>query len=187
MTSFAPAARAQTPAVRYVQKTDTTAGGRLPQPYALDDPCQLMTPLSSISLRGEQGGRQPEDYASRSFPFADCQNDAESLFRSWATLEFNWAPSACAHHPLYFEDVNLERHGLSFGIAQPAVSAAHFFGNILALPYHVTNQHPHHCVYDLGHCRPGRCVPYYHYHSPLNVRAGLAEAGTIVGLVFLIP
>jgi hypothetical protein len=88
---------------------------------------------------------------------------------------------------LYFEDENLERHGFSYGIAQPAVSAAHFFGSFLTMPYQMVDQHPHECVYTLGYDRPGTCTPYYHHRLPVNGAAGLAEAGVITGLIFLVP
>lgn len=147
---------------------------------------QLMTPLSSIPLREASTSNAPEDYAAATF-LAGTPHEYPTLSRDWQYAPKHWTATALWHPPLYFEDVNLERHGLSFGLAQPAVSAAHFVGNVITLPYHMVRQHPHECVYDLGHFRPGNCVAFYCQHAPLDAVAGLAEAGTIIGLVLLIP
>lgn len=39
------------------------------------------------------------------------------------------------HHPLYFEDVALERYGLTAGYWDPAFSMAHFLKSTFFLPY----------------------------------------------------
>jgi hypothetical protein len=55
-------------------------------------------------------------------------------------LRFSYAsrPLGYRHHPLYFEDVALERYGVACGVADPIISAAHFYGNVLILPYKMT-------------------------------------------------
>ena len=65
------------------------------------------------------------------------------------------------HRPLYFEEINLERYGYGCGwCLQPGASAAHFFGTVPALPYLMTVDCPHECIYTLGHYRPGSCPPW---------------------------
>lgn len=177
------------PVVRYVTTTgaisdEPTNHSMPPDSQPLLYPAQLMTPLSSIDLGNGHDQDEPPDYAVTSFQVTE---NAESMTRYWETTQFSWAASALWHRPLYFEDVNLERHGLSFGIAQPAASGAHFFGSLLALPYHAINQHPHECVFNLGQCRPGNCVPYHRHCRPIGLRGGVGEAATIVGLILLIP
>ncbi len=96
---------------------------------------------------------------------------------------FTWASPALYHHPLIFEQVNLERYGLGPApILQPAFSAAHFFANIATLPYHSVATPASERVYVLGHYRPGNCVPYQHHRVRRSwkgaVAQGLATAGT---------
>lgn len=80
--------------------------------------------------------------------------------RGWPVREFTWAAPDFCHRPLYFEEVYLERYGHSFGVVQPAVSSAQFFGRSLALPCLVVVRRPWECVYPLGHERPGDYVPF---------------------------
>jgi hypothetical protein len=102
--------------------------------------------------------------------------------------DFNWVAPATLHKPLYFEEVNLERHGYSsFVLMQPVVSAAHFFGTVPLLPYKLAAQPPHKPIYTLGHYRPGSCVPYRIHSPPWCLEAATVEAGVITGLIFLIP
>lgn len=183
-------AHSQEPTVRFTQQANTRFGdasqGAAARGRQLDRAEQLLTPLADITLRPQTKGLAPKDYALQAF-HETAQPDSAVLKRNWQLAHSQWAPTSLWHKPLYFEDVNLERHGLSFGIAQPAVSATRFVGNVVALPYHMVRQHPHDCVYDLGHCRPGNCVPFYRHHAPFDKVAGLAEAGTLVGMVLLIP
>jgi len=153
---------------------------------SLQDPCELLSAMSSITLRRRDIQTTPPDYSDTAFSEASC-DDSQVLNRFWEMPQVHWKPSGLWHNPLYFEEPNLERHGLTFGAAQPAVSAAHFFGNVVALPYHMANRHPHDCVYSLGDCRPGDAVAYYRHHEPFNKHAGLVEAAAVVGLVLLIP
>jgi len=106
----------------------------------------------------------------------------------WAATTFAWKASGLCHKPLYFEDVQLERYGHSAGpLLQPLASAAHFFVLVPALPYSMGLEPPAECIYTLGYYRPGSCAPYMLDPIPLSVRAGLAEAGVVTGLVFIIP
>lgn len=107
--------------------------------------------------------------------------------RAWSSVSFTWEAPALCHRPLYFEDVNLERHGHSFGVVQPAVSAGRAFGQLLALPYQMTVHPPCECIYTLGEQRPGNCVPYQLEIPPVSLPAGAAEAGVVAGLILLIP
>ena len=102
--------------------------------------------------------------------------------------EKHWAASNLRYQPLYFEEVNLERHGyMRCRLLQPLTSAARFFAALPALPYKMVLQRPYHPNFALGHHRPGSRAPWYWQRLPLQTRAGLVEAGVVVGLVFLIP
>lgn len=100
---------------------------------------------------------------------------------------YTWSAPAIYHHPLYFEQVNLERYGQGPHHAiQPLYSAAHFFATIPKLPYHVATAPPSERVYTLGHHRPGNCAPYQWHRTRFSWKGvavqGLATAGTAVAL-----
>jgi len=108
--------------------------------------------------------------------------------RAWLASTMTWKASALCHKPLYFEEVQLERYGHTVGPwLEPVVSGAHFCLNIAALPYHMGLNPPNECRYALGYYRPGSCAPWLVPPLPLSLRAGLWEAGAIVGGVYLIP
>jgi hypothetical protein len=107
--------------------------------------------------------------------------------RAWEGISYYWDASHLVHQPLYFEDLNLERYGYSYGCAQPFVSAARFFGRIPLLPYAMT-VHPHYkSEYALGYGRPGSPHPYVHSVPPASLKGAAVEAGVVTGLFFLIP
>lgn len=176
--SFAQTPETQSPVVRLAAEDGVV--------HSLQYPCELQSAMSSISLRPDETRMTPPDYADAAFSDAACE-DLNVLNRHWQMPQAQWSPTGLWHNPLYFEEPNLERHGLTFGVAQPAVSAAHFLGNVAALPYHMAIRHPQDCVYSLGDCRPGDPVPYYRYREPFNKHASITEAAAIVGLVLLLP
>jgi hypothetical protein len=99
-----------------------------------------------------------------------------------------WKASGLCHKPLYFEQVQLERYGHSWGpYVQPIMSGAHFFATFPVLPYKMGIQTPNECVYTLGHYRPGNCAPYMIEAVPFTWRAALFEAGAWVGGAAAIP
>jgi hypothetical protein len=108
--------------------------------------------------------------------------------RQWAPTTFMWQASGLCHKPAYFEDIHLERYGHSWGpYVQPLMSGAHFFLNVPVLPYKMGLYPPNECIYTLGYYRPGSCAPYMLDPLPLSVRAGLAQAGAVVGMAYLLP
>ncbi len=133
-------------------------------------------------------GLVPQDYASECWPQIAGQTGANPLVRCWGSYCYQWRPTCLAHQPLYFEEINLERHGYGLGdIVQPWVSGAHFFGTVPCLPYLMAVDPPRECIYTLGHYRPGSCPPWQHHWPPLSLAGGLAEAEVLTGLIFLIP
>jgi hypothetical protein len=105
-------------------------------------------------------------------------------------LCYAWDAPLTNNNPLYFEETNLERHGYSpryLRAFQPIVSGAEFFATIPTLPYQLTALPPSECIYTLGEYRPGSCVPYQINYPPWSTAGGIVEAGTAVGLAFLIP
>lgn len=108
--------------------------------------------------------------------------------RNWNPMTMTWTASNLCHNPLYFEDVNLERYGHTRGpVLEPLVQSAHFFGNVLVLPYKMGVHSPHECQYALGYYRPGDCAPWIKPPVPLSARGAIAQAATMTGLFWLIP
>ena len=108
--------------------------------------------------------------------------------RCWSPTTFAWtAPSTC-HKPLYFEQIQVERYGHSWGpILQPLLSGAHFFVTVPILPYKMGAYPPGECMYSLGYYRPGSCAPYMLDPLPISVRGGLIQAGAVIGVAAIIP
>ena len=96
--------------------------------------------------------------------------------RMWGLLEYQWEAPAVCYNPLYFEEVNAERYGNTFGCWQPWVSGAHFYATVGLMPLKLLIEPPHDCVYTLGHYRPGRCVPFeWHCNSIGRLRGCCSE------------
>ncbi len=114
-------------------------------------------------------------------------NDVSLYARGNAQFSYSWQASAFCHQPLYFEEVNLERYGRSHKYVQPALSAAHFFCTLPALPYLMVVEPPRECIYTAGHYRPGSPYEPERILPPWDTAAGVVEAGVVVGLIFAIP
>lgn len=96
--------------------------------------------------------------------------------RQFARTTFTWKATGVCHKPLYFEDVQLERYGHSWNpVAQPFLSAAHFFVSVPLLPYSMGLNPPSECVYSLGYYRPGSCAPYMLEPIPFSLRAAVYQ------------
>ena len=139
--------------------------------------------LANIELDIRVGGRPGNDYP------CECRLEGETYQpRRFASTTFTWKAAGYCHKPLYFEDWNLERYGHSRGVlADPWISAAHFFVSLPVLPYKMGVQAPWECVYPLGYYRPGSCAPWTCPGIPISVRGFAVEAATITGIVFLLP
>ncbi len=110
------------------------------------------------------------------------------LARNWTPSTLTWKATGVCHKPLYFEEPQLERYGHTTGhVVQPFLSGAHFFMNVVTLPYHAGINPPWECQYPLGYYRPGSCAPWLVPPVPLSVRGALWEAGVIAGGVAIIP
>lgn len=139
--------------------------------------------LPTISLDITLAGVEGVDFPLEC-PLGDTGSTAD---RAWSEVAFEWKASALCHKPLYFEEVALERYGHSMGVLQPIVSGAHFFGTIPILPYKMGLTPPQECIYALGYYRPGNCAPYMISPLGFTARAGLAQAGAVVGAAAIIP
>jgi hypothetical protein len=134
-------------------------------------------------------GLLPKDHAGDCWAHLNAVDGSVAAMRCWPMLSYYWDATCLCHRPLYFEETNLERYG--YGCCcqclQPAVSAAHFFGTVPALPYCMAAHCPCECEYTLGHYRPGSCPPRRCNWPSCKPIAAAAEAGVMTGFVFLIP
>ena len=139
--------------------------------------------ISSIDLDINVTGSAGEDY-----PF-ECQVSAGTHQpRQWSQITYTWKAAALCHKPLYFEQVQLERYGHSWGpYMQPIMSGVHFFGTLPVLPYKMGIRTPCECVYTLGYYRPGSCAPYLIEPIPFTCRAALFQTGAVTGISFAMP
>ncbi len=145
-------------------------------------------PISEISADISTAGEErPADLAERRFALAESIDHPLGVSRDGIQAMILWEAPATSHRPLYFEEVNLERHGYSAGLFQPVLSAAHFFGRVPALPYLMAAEKGQVCHYTLGHYRPGSCAPYQLYLPPLSVKGLSVQATSILGMLYLIP
>ncbi len=139
--------------------------------------------ISSIDL-----SIRVEGSAGKDFPYECAVGTKQHESRQWPQVTYNWKAAALCHKPLYFEQVQLERYGHSWGpYVQPLMSGAHFFATLPVLPYKMGIRTPCECVYSLGYYRPGSCAPYMIDPISFTWRAALFEGAAATGISFVIP
>lgn len=122
------------------------------------------------------------------FPMHCRIDNQQFVSRQWKAITLAWKASELHHHPLYFEDAELERYGHTLGqFAQPFKSGAHFFANVAIAPYNMALEDPKDLRYTLGYYRPGSTAPRLIPAIPWSTKAALWQAGAIVGGWALIP
>lgn len=150
-----PAPKDPKPVAKDLLKTDDMIG-------ALGDSTTLFSKLGFTNSTTSKL-KIPEDFRSLpAQPGANTRSQSiePGLDTEWFNQTFTWVAPTFHHRPLYFEQPNLERYGIGTRrVAQPVVSAAHFFTSFSLVPYKLFTQHPCEKVYTLGHCRPGNVVP----------------------------
>lgn len=147
-----------------------------------------LKPIGQVfALTKPEAGELPKNYAAMRFAQEGQVAHRMGFSRAKAESEMMWEAPAVAHRPLYFEDINLERHGYKIPLVQPAMSAAHFFGRVPLLPYLAASEGHRKPQYTLGHYRPGDYAPYSLYVPRLKLDGSLAEAAFITGVLFAFP
>ncbi len=118
-----------------------------------------------------------------------CSIDDRSFpSRDFVDTTVTWKASGACHKPLYFEDVQLERYGHEWGpVVQPVLSTAHFFGDVLVLPYKMGIHPMNECQYSLGYYRPGSCAPWTIGPVPISLRGALLQAKVVTGAALILP
>lgn len=87
--------------------------------------------------------------------------------------------------PLYWEEINLERHGVSGGRLQPLISGVRFFGKVPILPYKMTLMPPAQHFKKSSIYPAGLPAPWVNESYEFSRKAGLVE-GVSIGALFLI-
>ena len=158
-----------------------------PQVATDEESADQLKPLAQVNTNIVVQGKVPTDAATIAFSKLGTQRHISGTSRPWVESTYTWdAPKLC-HQPLYFEDINLERHGHSRRVVQPLFSAARFYGTVPLLPYLATVNRPNDCIYALGHYRPGSPAPHHHHRIPLRLDAMLVEGAALTGLFFVVP
>jgi hypothetical protein len=132
-------------------------------------------------------GELPPNHSAARLAETPAVRHGLGISRNWYGSVFGWAPTALNRNPIYLEDLNAERYGYNFGVLQGVASGVQFFGTIPTLPYRVAANPPWQQIYTLGLDRPGNCVPFRYHRLPWHTGAAIVQAGTIAGVIFLIP
>ncbi|MCC7083949.1 MAG: hypothetical protein IT427_02955 [Pirellulales bacterium] len=139
--------------------------------------------LDKLSLDIHVAGKPGDD-----IPYECTLTDDPFDPRCWNLTTYTWKASALCHKPISFEEEALERYGHSHGPGcEYLVSFAHFFGNVVLLPYHMGVDTPTECIYDLGVYRAGSCAPYMIDPFPISLRGAAFGAVGYSGAVALFP
>ncbi len=147
---------------------------------------ELRAPTIDLSQIGNS--RLPDALANPEPKPTEVLSEGPDRPGDWSMSSYLWHAPNTFSHPLYFEDVMLERHGHErCWQLQPLVSGARFFATVPMLPYLATVQPPCECNYTLGYFRPGTCAPALCQRPPYQRNAVLVEAAAIAGGMIAIP
>ncbi|HUG70736.1 MAG TPA: hypothetical protein VMM76_23505 [Pirellulaceae bacterium] len=147
-----------------------------------------LKPIHAVFARTKpEMGEMPKNYAAARFAREGTIAHGMGFSRAHVETIMMWEAPAVCHRPLYFEDINLERHGYKVPLVQPALSLAHFFGRVPMLPYMMVNEGHRKCNYTLGHYRPGDYAPYSLYVPRLRLDASAAQLAFAAGVIFAFP
>lgn len=132
-------------------------------------------------------GRLPPDVAAQLA--VGAPRDVVAERRGWGSTAFNWEPPELYFQPPYWDRVPLERYGQT--TTKPAtefwLSAAHFFGTFVTMPYKMGIDGTHDRIYTLGYYRPGSAAPPVKQTLPYEPNAAANEFGTWAGLLLVLP
>lgn len=107
---------------------------------------------------------------------------------SWGWSNYQFEAANTFSHPLYFEDVMLERHGHErYPLLQPMISGTRFIATVPMLPYLMTVRPACETEYKMGHFRAGDRVYPYLQRPPYVRNAAVVEATAIAGGIIALP
>ncbi|MEZ6127228.1 MAG: hypothetical protein R3C59_00935 [Planctomycetaceae bacterium] len=164
-----------------------------------DSVASLFKPLSEVRVTGVSSAppQAPKNTEKKSLKLAVPTNMACSYMELDAPgYYFTTGYGVCRaprnthpfyHNPLYYEDPNLERCGISKGCLTTAHSAVHFTTMIAVTPYLKTCNHPRSCVKALPDCPTCESFGKDAYFPEWNWKAATVQAAAVTGLIFIIP
>lgn len=135
---------------------------RTQTPEKFDDPDEGLRPIREVSASiRPSAGDEPADYAAARFAGEPTVYHALGMTRPWSPITYGWDAPATYYKPVYFEDINLERYGIHYGLGSPFISFGKFFATFPFLPCKMLLQPPCECHYTMGLERPNNCVPVH--------------------------
>lgn len=147
---------------------------------------ELRAPTTNLSDIGN--GRLPESLTESEPKSVEPLPEGPERAGTWSLTSYLWKAPNTFSHPLYFEDVMLERHGHErCWQLQPLLSGTRFFATIPMLPYLAAVEPPCESNYTLGYFRAGSCAPGLCQRPPYERNAAVIEAGAIAGGFLLLP
>jgi len=141
------------------------------KPSASDAPLDAFKPMSKIDVDVRILGKElPVDRSKDLFPPPEPYSRTTMDRAARPEIEFGWEATELFYQPLYFDDAPLERYGQTRcrGL-QPALSAVHFFGTMLLMPYRLIEDHPYGYISQMGYYRQGSATPPIRYGPRLGV------------------
>jgi hypothetical protein len=170
---------------------DSIFGGNERLPQIADSGRLTLPPIKTATTGTSEigNGSLPKSYTEaeqrleEALPEQTAQRDP-----AWYLSRVEFAAANTFSHPLYFEDVMLERHGHErFPALTPMISGARFFATVPMLPYLMTVRPACDFEYKMGHFRSGDCVYPYIQRPPYERNAVIVEAAVISGLSIGLP
>lgn len=95
--------------------------------------------------------------------------------------------SEIQHRPLYFEEMNLERHGTGFRFMQPFVSGTRFVAAVPLLPYKMTLNPPRRTMRSHDLYPSGLPAPWVRERGRFSPLATSSEVLAIATAILIIP
>lgn len=162
----------------------------------IDDPLEIYCPSDADK---ERWFKPFKDIVAVSYPREgslpiDCSVDLFTSARRadaqlpWPQYEYNWVAPEYWHHPIYFDDVPLERYGQSLWPAgQSWLSGLKFFGSVPIMIPKLWADRPFSYISSLGKFRPGSPIPAFKQRARFpydeGYYYGLGKGGWLPGRI----
>jgi hypothetical protein len=120
--------------------------------------------------------------------FVGRRYGGEFQTREWQTTAAVFRGPNVHYHPLYFEQIALERYGQHFGnLFAPWCAHLMFFADAALLPYSIGKSPPWTCQNDVGLYKPGDIVPFRIYLPVCDTKGSILQATAMALSFALIP